>query len=320
LRHKVIGENDGLAAAVQSRRLPGVIAAEGGMMRVIRADVMGMCFGVRDALALIEGIAEPRAVTIHGQLVHNEIVQSRLESKGFALRDEPERAQSVPVTPSVLITAHGISDRARQWLESAGKRLVDTTCPLVARVHRAAQDLQSQGYHVLLIGRRGHVEVNGIIEDLEAYDVIESIDEVTVYDSARLGIICQTTVTDRRVAAIRSAIAARNPTAAIKFIDTVCLPTKERQSALDRLLERVDAVVVVGGPHSNNTRELAARCGERGKPVVQVQDAADLEPAWFSDFRAVGLTSGTSTLPETIEQVHRALMLIGSAPGDSRKE
>jgi 4-hydroxy-3-methylbut-2-en-1-yl diphosphate reductase len=290
------------------------------MMRVIRADVLGMCFGVRDALALIDRIGEPRAVTIHGQLVHNEIVQSRLESKGFALRDEPERAQSVPDTPSVLITAHGISDRARQWLESAGKQLVDTTCPLVTRVHRAAQDLQSQGYHVLLIGRRGHVEVNGISDDLASCDVIESVEEVTVYASARLGIICQTTVTDRRVAAIRSAIAARNPTADIKFIDTVCSPTKERQSALEGLLERVDAVVVVGGPNSNNTRELVARCDERRTPVVHVQDAADLEPSWFRDFATVGLTAGTSTLPETIDQVHRALVWIGSAPGISGKE
>jgi 4-hydroxy-3-methylbut-2-en-1-yl diphosphate reductase len=320
LRHKVIGGSDGLAGADQSHAPRLVIAAGGGVMRVIRADVLGMCFGVRDALELIDGISEPRAVSIHGQLVHNEIVQSRLESKGFALRDEPARAQSVPATASVLITAHGISDRERQRLETAGKRLIDTTCPLVARVHRAAQDLQSQGYHVLLIGRRGHVEVNGIIEDLDSCDVIESVEEVTAYASARLGIICQTTVTDRRVAAIRSAIAARNPTAEIKFIDTVCSPTKERQSALDRLLERVDAVVVVGGPNSNNTRELVARCDERGKPVVHVQDAADLNPDWFRDVAAVGLTAGTSTLPETIDHVHRALVWIGSAPSGSWKE
>src|ERR1700678_604904 len=108
--------------------------AEGGIVRVIPADVLGMCFGVRDALAVIEGISEPRAVTIHGQLVHNEIVQSRLESRGFALRAARERAQSLADTHSVLITAHEISDRERQRLESAGKRLIDTTCPLVTRV------------------------------------------------------------------------------------------------------------------------------------------------------------------------------------------
>src|SRR5271155_2576511 len=106
------------------------MAAEGGAMRVIRADVLGMCFGVRDALAVIDEIDEPRAVSIHGQLVHNEIVQSRLESRGFAIEDETYRARSMPATPGVLITAHGISERERQRLENAGKRLIDTTCPL----------------------------------------------------------------------------------------------------------------------------------------------------------------------------------------------
>ncbi len=235
-------------------------------MRVIRAEVLGMCFGVRDALAVIDGIGDPAAVTIHGQLVHNEIVHSRLAgSRVSRFKDEAERGRSLPETPSVLITAHGISDKERRRLEAGGKQIVDTTCPLVTRVHQAARSLERDGYHVLVIGRRGHVEVEGITEDLEHFDVIESADDVTAYPSARLGIVCQTTATDRHVATIRSAIAARNPDAEIKFIDTVCLPTKEHQRALERLLERVDAVVVVGGRQSNNTRELVARCRESGQ-------------------------------------------------------
>ena len=280
-------------------------------MRVIRADVLGMCFGVRDALEVIDGIADPRRVTIHGQLVHNEIVHSRLEVQGFAMNDEVGRATALPETPLVLITAHGISNKERERLEAAGKQLVDTTCPLVTRVHHAACSLESEGYHVLVIGRRGHVEVRGIVEDLERYDVIESADQVETYSSARLGVVCQTTATDRHVAAIRIAIAARNPHAEIKFIDTVCLPTKEHQRALERLLARVDAVVVVGGRNSNNTRELVERSRESGKPVVHVQSAADLDPDWFRDFSVVGLTAGTSTLAETIDEVHRALLHIG---------
>jgi 4-hydroxy-3-methylbut-2-enyl diphosphate reductase len=119
-------------------------------------------------------------------------------------------------------------------------------------------------------------------------------------------------MTEERVARIRAAIAARNPDADVRFVDTVCLPTKEHQRALERLLDRVDAVVVVGGRNSNNTRELAARCRERGKPAVHVQSAGELDPAWFKGFASVGLTAGTSTLPETIEEVHRALVWIGS--------
>jgi 4-hydroxy-3-methylbut-2-enyl diphosphate reductase len=282
-------------------------------MRVIRAEVMGMCFGVRDALAVIDGIANPGDVTIHGQLVHNEVVLGELEARGFALRSEADRASRVdPQTDSVLITAHGISERERHRLQGAGKTLVDTTCPLVRRVHQAAQSLQRQGYHVLVIGRAGHVEVQGIVEDLESFDVIESLSDVRQYPHPRLGIVCQTTATERQAAAVRSAVAARNPDAEIQFVDTVCLPTKEHQRALDRLLNEVDAVVVVGGRNSNNTRELVELCRQRNRPVLHVQSAADLDPAWFKEYARVGLTAGTSTLDQTIEEVHRALVWIGS--------
>ena len=281
-------------------------------MRVIRAEVMGLCFGVRDALEVIDRVEEPATVTIYGQLVHNEIVQTQLEARGFALRSEAHRGDSLPETPAVLVTAHGISDRERERLVSAGKRLVDTTCPLVMRAHQAARNLQAEGYHVLVIGRRGHVEVEGIVGDLAHYDVIESADEVAVYPHRRLGIVCQTTATECRVERIRAAIVERNPDAEIQFVDTVCLPTKEHQRALERLLDRVDAVVIVGGHHSNNTRELVARCRERGKPALHVQSAAELDTAWLKGFATVGLTAGTSTLPDTIDEIHRALARIGS--------
>jgi 4-hydroxy-3-methylbut-2-enyl diphosphate reductase len=279
---------------------------------------MGLCFGVRDALEAVEGIDEPETVTIHGQLVHNEIVQGRLAARGFATRDEEGRCATSPETPAVLITAHGISDRERRRLEADGKQLIDTTCPLVTRVHQEARRLQADGYRVLVIGRRGHVEVEGIVGDLDDPIVIESPEEVANFPHRRLGIVCQTTTAEERAARIRAAIAARNPDAEIKFVDTVCLPTKEHQRALERLLDRVDAVVVVGGANSNNTRELAARCRDRGKPALHVQSAGELDPAWFQNFATVGLTAGTSTLPETIEEVHRALVWIGKRAMESR--
>ncbi|MGC8639182.1 MAG: 4-hydroxy-3-methylbut-2-enyl diphosphate reductase [Isosphaeraceae bacterium] len=284
-------------------------------MRVIRADVLGMCFGVRDALAVIERIGDPGSVTIHGQLVHNEVVLDDLKARGFANRGEADRwkqAEGEPARLSVLITAHGISDRRRRALETSGKHLIDTTCPLVHRVHQAAQSLQAEGYHVLVIGRAGHVEVQGIVEDLSSVDVIESESQVGHYEHPKLGIVCQTTATERQVAAIRGAIARQNPDAEIRFIDTVCLPTKEHQRSLARLIEQVDAVVVVGGWNSNNTRELAELCRERGCPVLRVQSAADLEPDWFQGYAKVGLTAGTSTLDRTIDEVHRALVWIGT--------
>jgi 4-hydroxy-3-methylbut-2-enyl diphosphate reductase len=207
-----------------------------------------------------------------------------------------------------MITAHGISQAERRRLENAGKRLLDTTCPLVARAHAAARKLQDEGFHVLVIGRRGHVEVRGIVEDLKSYDVIQVPEEVRRYPHAKLGITCQTTSTAANVQRIREAVAANNRHAEIRFVDTVCHPTKEHQEALEELLDQVEAMVVVGGRNSNNTRELVARCRERGVPALHVQGAADLDAAWFSNYEVVGLTAGTSTLDSTIEEVRQALV------------
>jgi 4-hydroxy-3-methylbut-2-enyl diphosphate reductase len=293
-------------------------------MRVIRADVMGLCFGVHDALAVIDGVASPSEVTIHGELVHNEVVLADLQSRGFRMLGESDRT-GVPETPAVLITAHGVSDHERRRLGAAGKTLIDTTCPLVARVHQAATRLESLGYHVLVIGRRSHVEVRGVVEDLSSFDVIESVEEVTTYAAKRLGIVCQTTAPEALVSRVREAVARMNATAEIRFVDTVCLPTKEHQRSLERLLDRVDAVVVVGGKNSNNTRALAERCRERGTPVLHVQSAAEVEPSWFSGVACVGLTAGTSTLQSTIEEVFQKLAHVatvaemsGSSVGDSQ--
>ncbi len=281
-------------------------------MNVIKADVLGMCFGVRDALALIDGVAEPERVTIHGELVHNEEVIDRLHERGFHMVQESQR-RPLPMTDTVLVTAHGISAAERERLRRAGKRLLDTTCPLVERAHQAAQKLQADGCHVLVIGKRGHVEVQGIIEDLRSFDVIQSADEVRTYPHARLGIMCQTTTPAPLALEIRAAVAAANPHADVRFIDTICLPTKEHQRALERLLDQVEAVVVVGGRNSNNTRQLVVRCQERGLRAYHVQGADDLRPEWFDRVATVGLTAGTSTLDETIEAVHRALLSMSGA-------
>jgi len=268
---------------------------------------MGMCFGVRDALKVIDHVQRPQGVTIHGELVHNEAVLTHLQARGFRMRGEGER-QEIPDTDTVLITAHGVSQAERRRLQTAGKQLVDTTCPLVERAHQAALRLQAQGYHVLVLGRRGHVEIEGIIGDLHSFDVVQGPEEVQQYPSLRLGIMCQTTTPAAHVERIRAAVAALNPDAEIRFIDTVCHPTKDHQKALDGLLEQVEAMVIVGGRNSNNTRQLVARCQEKGVPAFHIQAAADLRSQWFLGIQTVGLTAGTSTLDATIEEVYQALL------------
>ena len=276
-------------------------------MNVIRAETLGLCFGVRDALTIAARVERPAEVTIHGDLVHNEAVLVQLDARGFHRSTEQNRG-SLPETKRVLITAHGISDAARRRFESGGKDLIDTTCPLVRRAHRAAQTLAVEGYHVLVIGRPGHVEVQGIVEDLSVYDMIAGTDDVQRYASDKLGVICQTTTPPRTVEPILAAIRERNPNAEVRLVDTICQPTRDRQQAVEKLLVTVDAMVVVGGSRSNNTRELVALCREQGVPAYHVQSAAELVASWFENCANVGLTAGTSTLDETIEEVHAALL------------
>src|SRR5262245_19691318 len=275
-------------------------------MKIIKADVLGMCFGVRDALAIIEGVDSPEHVTIHGELVHNERVLDDLNDRGFQMIAESKR-RPLPVTETVLITAHGVSEKERARLQSAGKQIIDTTCPLVTRAHDAAQKLQADGCHVLVIGKRGHVEVQGIVEDLDSFDVIQCADEVRAYPHAKLGIMCQTTTPVSHAEAIRAAIKEKNPKAEIRWSDTICHPTKDHQKALERLMDEVEAMVVVGGHNSNNTRQLVLKCQARGLPAYHVQGAEDLNPEWFEGLDTVGLTAGTSTLDETIDAVEHTL-------------
>jgi 4-hydroxy-3-methylbut-2-enyl diphosphate reductase len=276
-------------------------------MRVIKADVLGMCFGVRDALQVLAEVDRPEQVTIHGELVHNETVLVQLQARGFQMVGERERDR-LPATERVMITAHGVSQRERERLTAAGKELLDTTCPLVERAHQAAQKLQRQGRHVLVIGKPGHVEVQGVVEDLDSYDIVQRPEDVKTYPFSRLGIMCQTTTPERLVKDIRQAVAERNPHADIQFIDTVCHPTKDHQEAMEKLLDEVDVMVVVGGRNSNNTRQLVERCHERGVSAYHIQCADDLRPEWFAGVESVGLTAGTSTLDASINEVHQALL------------
>lgn len=275
-------------------------------MPVIRASALGMCFGVRDALTAMRAIDAPHSVTMHGELVHNEVVLYQLRVRGFVMVGEAER-DALPATPRVLVTAHGISDRERRRLTDAGKTLIDTTCPLVKRVHAAAMKYATAGYHLIVVGKPGHVEVRGIVEDVPSHDVVPSVAAVRTYAEARLGVICQSTTPPELAARVVAEIRRLNPHAEVNHTDTICRPTRDHQRALAELLPRVEAVVVVGGRNSNNTVELARRVADFGLPACHVVGPDDLDADWVTRFECVGLTAGTSTLEETVDAVERRL-------------
>ncbi|MFN8824257.1 MAG: 4-hydroxy-3-methylbut-2-enyl diphosphate reductase [Planctomycetota bacterium] len=288
-------------------------------MQVMRADELGMCFGVRDALAALAQVDDPAAVTIHGELVHNPEVLGWLHRRGFP--QSPEDARAVPATPFVMVTAHGISERERQRLQQAGKQLLDTTCPLVKKAHAAAQQLQQDGRRVVVLGKPGHVEVRGLVEDLREPLVLAGLADVVTWPDARLGVVAQTTTPVDLVERLLAAIRAANPHADVAYVDTVCAPTKARIQALERLLPQVDALVVVGGRDSNNTRQLVVRGEAAGVRTCHVAHVRELDAVWFAGVKVVGLTAGTSTLPRTVDEVHGFLLRLaaagaGAADGD----
>ena len=288
-------------------------------MQILRAEELGMCFGVRDALTAIDAIKEPTKVTIHGELVHNPEVLAQLDRRGF--HRSAEHSRPIPATPAVLVTAHGISERERERLRAAGKQILDTTCPLVRKVHEVARALERTGHRVIVIGKHDHVEVRGITEDLRDPIVLGSAADVGTWPESRFGIVCQTTSQEATVVPIVAAVRAANRHASVQFVDTVCSPTRARVAALEDLLPKVDALVVVGGRDSNNTQKLVLTGERYGLPVLHVENASELRPEWFLGCRRLGLTAGTSTLPATIEAVHARLRAIAAAePRESSPE
>jgi 4-hydroxy-3-methylbut-2-enyl diphosphate reductase len=276
-------------------------------MTIHLAQHYGICFGVRDALALAERLADDEPLTILGQLVHNPVARERLESLGVkqaGLEDDPRA-----VTHRVMITAHGTSDAARaRWRES-GHAVEDATCPLVHLAHRELRRLVEEGCFPVIIGKHGHVEVLGLAGDFPGAAVLETeADLATLPDRPLYGVISQTTQPIDRVLRLVIALRAARPNSRVFFRDTVCRPTKDRQQALRDLIGKVEVVIVVGGHNSNNTRELVETVRAAGLPAHHIERPDELRPEWFHGIDHAGLTGGTSTLPETVAEVRRRML------------
>jgi 4-hydroxy-3-methylbut-2-en-1-yl diphosphate reductase len=270
-------------------------------MKIILAQHFGLCFGVRDAIAQAEKLAQQGPLTILGELVHNPLVQERLHSQGIG-------AGALDVlqadSSQVMITAHGASDKRRRQWRAAGFAVSDGTCPLVRNAHKQLYRLVAAGYFPIVIGQRGHVEVRGLTEDFpEAITILQEEDVALLPPRKRYGVISQTTQPIELVRRLVSKMRRLHPAAEVCFVDTVCQPTKNRQSALRELIAQAEVIVVVGGRHSNNTRQLVKSCQAAGRRAIHIERADELDASHFEKVRMVGVTAGTSTLPETVEAV-----------------
>ena len=265
-------------------------------MKIIRAEHLGMCFGVKDAVALALETARREPLTILGDLVHNETVVAELRAQGIRIAQQPDDVN----TQTVMVTAHGASERAMNETRGRGLSIVEATCPLVHVAHRAVARLVREGFHPVIVGKRDHVEVRGLTGDLDAFDVIFSEEDVAkLGERPRFGVVAQTTQPIDRVRQLVGLVRERFPRSEVRFIDTVCQPTKQRQNAAIELARKCDVVIVIGGAHSNNTHELVKTCSHFCRRVHHVQTADDLRAAWFRAEDTVGITAGTST-PDAI--------------------
>lgn len=265
---------------------------------------MGMCFGVRDAIALARGASTGGGVTVLGHLVHNPAVLADLEAEGIR---SVERVEEAP-PGAVMITAHGTSERALSEVRATGRVVLEGTCPLVHVAHRALRELVLEGRFPVVVGKRDHVEVRGLTGDYDPFGVVLTEEEVDALPAhPRYGVVAQTTQPIARVRGLVARLRGRFPEADVRFTDTVCQPTKLRQSSAVSLAKRCDVVLVIGGVASNNTRELVATCLEHCPRVYPIQGAADLRGCWFRGDETVGITAGTSTPDASIEEVEKWL-------------
>jgi 4-hydroxy-3-methylbut-2-en-1-yl diphosphate reductase len=288
-------------------------------MRVVRARHLGMCFGVKQAIVRALAAGERQPLTILGDLVHNEAVLADLRARGVRTCAETGDVG----TATVMVSAHGASERRLAQLRARDLRVLNATCPLVRAAHRAVAMLVADGCHPVIVGQAGHAEVRGLTEDLESFDVVLRDEDVDgLQQRPRFGIAAQTTQPAERVDRIAALIGRRFPDSEIQTINTVCMPTRLRQQSAEDLARQADVVLVVGGACSNNTRELAATCRRHCARVYHVQTAEDVRPEWLEGVEVAGITAGTSTPGHIIDGVETRVRAIGNGvrtPGAERR-
>lgn len=272
------------------------------------SECAGFCWGVERALEMTLEAARiaPAPVNSLGPLIHNPGVIADLRRRGVGVIDDPKEARE----GTVILRSHGVPRDAREELGAGGLTVIDATCPFVMSAHEKAASLRDDGYLVVILGERDHPEVLG----LRSYAgddslVVESpADLPSSLPSRRIGIVVQTTQSPERLSDLVAHLA---PLAKELLVhNTICSATEQRQAAAMAMAAEVDAVIVVGGKESGNTRRLAELCVVRQPRTYHVESAEEIEPSWFRGIRSVGITAGASTPADQIEAVAAALRTI----------
>jgi 4-hydroxy-3-methylbut-2-enyl diphosphate reductase len=284
-------------------------------MDVLLANPRGFCAGVDRAIAIVEeALARFGApIYVRHEVVHNRFVVDDLRRKGAVFVEE---LAEVPVGATVVFSAHGVSKAVRAEADARGLRVFDATCPLVTKVHVEVAKMREQGREIVMIGHRGHPEVEGTMGQCEggAY-LVESADDVdalAVRDASNLAYVTQTTLSVDDAAAIVEALRRRFPAILGPKRDDICYATQNRQDAVKLLAPQVDVVIVVGSPNSSNSNRLREVAAHRGIPAYMVDRADELDASWLDGKRRVGVTAGASAPEVLVREVLERLSALGA--------
>ena len=275
-------------------------------MEVLRANCTGACYGVQRALDMaLEAVESHERVCSLGPLIHNPQVVSELQEKGLSVIDSLDEGDP----EVVLVRSHGVAPEVLQEIDRRGFQLVDATCPHVARAQRAAAELGAAGCCVLVVGEKGHPEVEGLVAYASQTDakVVVVADPREIPDDLYepVGVVVQTTQKRSALDAVLQELDARGMQPQVK--KTICSATSRRQDSAAQLASTVDAMVVIGGRNSSNTTRLASICTDICPRTFHVEDVAELQPDWFADCGKVGVTAGASTPESHIVKVEEFL-------------
>ena len=281
-------------------------------MKVSLANALGTCFGVQDAINLAMTPDFGANLTIVGQLVHNPQVNESLKKNGVSLVNDIDAMDQIK-TKKVMITAHGAAETTKKKLSDAGHTVFDASCPLVMRVHKTIKSMVQKDYFPVVIGQQDHVEVRGIVGDLEDFLVINDVSDLEKIKQAgkrRLGIVSQTTLQVEKAEHLVSKIRNLECVDEVYFVNTICQPTRDRQIAVRDLADQVDIMIVIGGYNSSNTKKLVQVCEEKNIQAYHIESFSQLDEDWFHNKNHVGITAGTSTPEYVINEVHEAILKI----------
>ncbi len=278
-------------------------------MKIILAQPRGFCAGVSRAVDVVEQVLrlEGKDIYVRHEVVHNRFVVNQLKQKGAIFVDELD---DVPDDETVIFSAHGVSQSVKVEAEKRGLKVFDATCPLVTKVHIQVKRASEQAKECILIGHKGHPEVEGTLGQylnpkgqIHLVETVEDVETLQLENPENLTFVTQTTLSMDETKEIIIALRIKYPSIGAPKKEDICYATQNRQNAVQELAAQVDIVLVVGSVNSSNSnrlRELAEKCGTRS---YLIDGPEDISSAWFENARAIGLTAGASAPEELVNQV-----------------